>query len=50
MFAKLEAHVKKAAAMTLGALSLTVKKALDAVMLPDIQGFLSILDLLGQLP
>lgn len=50
MFAKLKAHLKKAAAMTLGALSLAVKEALDAVTLPDIQGFYSLLDLPGQLP
>lgn len=38
MFAKLKAHLKKAAALTLTGLSLATKAALDAVTLADIQG------------
>ena len=44
MFAKLKAHLRKAAAMTLTGLSLATKAALDAVTLADIQGFYSLLD------
>ncbi len=44
MFAKLKAHLKRAAAMTLTALSLATKAALDAVTLTDVQGFYSLLD------
>jgi transposase len=43
MFSKLKAHLRKAAAMTIGALSLATKGALDAVTLTDIQGFYSLL-------
>ncbi len=44
MFWKVKACLKKAAALTLSALSLATKAALDAVTLADIQGFFSLLD------
>lgn len=44
MFAKLKAHLKRAAAMTLDALSRATKTALDAVTLSDLQGFYSLFD------
>ena len=44
MFWKVKACLKKAAALTLSALSLATKAALDTVTLVDIQGFYSLLD------
>ena len=43
MFSKLKAYLRMVAAWTFSALSMAVKEALDAVSLPDIQGFFSTL-------
>lgn len=43
LFGKLKASLRRAAALTLSALSMAVREALDAVTLFDIQGFFSLL-------
>lgn len=48
MFSKLKAHLNRAAALTLSALLMAIREALDAVSLVDIQGFVSTLGFLRQ--